>query len=690
MLGAKLGSNLDERGLKLVLALFFLALAVPTAVLIWQARSQLKWEAFHQQRLLAEDLAARIDARQIELLDVAEARSFADYRFLVVEGDPSANFLQRSPLSGFPVEAALPGLVGYFQVDAEGRFSTPLLPPEGIVPKTYGISVDEHQARLALERQIREVLSENKLVKSVPAERDITPVAMKDEDDADQQLSSALADSAEHEAAASRAAPTGSEYFDRAIAEQTAGDRSEDIPASDSRVGLTSEAQRAASGTANMQRTITPAGPTIARTKRKEQTAVAEPVRTDQLAESASNAGAPTPVTITTFESEIDPFEFSLLDSGHFVLYRTAWRDGQRFIQGAIIDQQPFLEDLIGAAFETSALSRTSDLIVAYGGEMLNAFGGAAANAYPNSRGDLNGALLYQTRLAAPLDSLGLTFSANQLPAGPGGRVLGWITLILALVFSAGFYALYRTGIAQIRLTRQQQDFVSAVSHELKTPLTSIRMYGEMLKQGWADAGKKQAYYEYIYDESERLSRLISNVLQLARLTRSDPQMNMRPVIVAEVMDLLRSKIESQVEQAGFELTFDRDPGAENATVELDTDCFVQIIINLVDNAIKFSANAEKKAIEIASRLHGKRSVVFSVRDYGPGIPKDEMRRIFKLFYRAENAASHVTAGTGIGLALVDQLTRAMDGTVDTVACKPGTEFQVSFRSTNSNPSSGI
>ena len=72
-----------------------------------------------------------------------------------------------------------------------------------------------------------------------------------------------------------------------------------------------------------------------------------------------------------------------------------------------------------------------------------------------------------------------------------------------------------------MRLARQQQDFVSAVSHELKTPLTSIRMYGEMLKAGWADDAKRQTYYDYIHGESERLSRLIENVLQLSRLTRS-------------------------------------------------------------------------------------------------------------------------------------------------------------------------
>ena len=134
----------------------------------------------------------------------------------------------------------------------------------------------------------------------------------------------------------------------------------------------------------------------------------------------------------------------------------------------------------------------------------------------------------------------------------------------------------------------QQQDFVASVSHELKTPLTSIRMYGEMLKEGWADEEKRQRYYEFIHDESERLSRLISNVLQLARISRNEPQFDMQPVGVAALMNNTESKISSQVERAGFELRFIQDESVNDATVSIDEDCFTQIIINLVDNAIKF------------------------------------------------------------------------------------------------------
>src|SRR5919106_4213016 len=120
MFRASLTTGLDRKRLRLWLTLFFLALAMPTGILIHQAYSQLKWEAFHQHRVLAEELAARIDGRFIQLINDEEARSFTDYAFLVVAGDPSANFVQRSPLSAYPGASAIPGLIGYFQVDPQG------------------------------------------------------------------------------------------------------------------------------------------------------------------------------------------------------------------------------------------------------------------------------------------------------------------------------------------------------------------------------------------------------------------------------------------------------------------------------------------------------------------------------------------------------------------------------------------
>jgi signal transduction histidine kinase len=319
-----------------------------------------------------------------------------------------------------------------------------------------------------------------------------------------------------------------------------------------------------------------------------------------------------------------------------------------------------------------------SDLIIAYHDEILRASSGLSGR-YQGNAEDLEGTLLYRGRFSAPLDSVGIIFSIRQLPPGPGARVLGWVTLLLAGVFVGGFYALYRLAMGQLRLARQQQDFVSAVSHELKTPLTSIRMYGEMLKEGWAGEDKRQQYYEYIHEESERLTRLISNVLQLASITRNEPKLAMRSMTAGELMDCIEARITSQVQRAGFEVLFDRDERAEDAAVMIDEDCFLQIVINLVDNAVKFSAAAGDRKIEIGSRLSGNGQFVFSVRDFGPGVPRNQMKKIFELFYRSESELTRETVGTGIGLAIVHQLSLAMNGSADVVNRDPGAEFRVSF-----------
>jgi signal transduction histidine kinase len=390
--------------------------------------------------------------------------------------------------------------------------------------------------------------------------------------------------------------------------------------------------------------------------------------------ESATPAQRP---PIRTFESEIDPFEVSRLAGGQIVLFRKAWRDGQRYTQGALIDPAPFLAGLIAAPFRDAALARTSDISVTWRGEPLAQFPGQTGRDYASQ--GLRGTPLYQTRLSAPLSDLGLAFSVTRLPLGPGAAVMAWVGAALALVLCGGVLALYRLGVRQIDLVRQQQDFVSAVSHELKTPLTSIRMYSEMLREGWVTEDKRQGYYGFIHDESERLSRLIANVLQLARMTRNGQHLELRPIACAELVDQARSKVSSRIEGAGFTLRLDCPTQVGTVLVRADPDAFAQILINLVDNAVKFSAKAKVKEVEIGCELLRSGGVRFRVRDYGPGVPRDQMKKVFRLFYRAEGALTRETLGTGIGLALVQGLAQAMGGTVDLINRDPGAEFRLTL-----------
>jgi signal transduction histidine kinase len=286
------------------------------------------------------------------------------------------------------------------------------------------------------------------------------------------------------------------------------------------------------------------------------------------------------------------------------------------------------------------------------------------------------GNLLLRESLSAPIEDLALIFSAAQLPTPPGSTTITWAAAIIALVLCGGFLVIYQTGMRQIQLAEQQQDFVSAVSHELKTPLTSIRMYGEILKAGWADEAKKRTYYDFIFSESERLTRLINNVLQLARLTRNEHPVDLADMKVNVLLDQVTSKVSSAIDSAGFALELQFEPSALDASVRVDADAFIQVMINLVDNALKFSASASHRTIQLRCRLKNS-SIEFSVRDFGPGVAKDQMKRIFRLFYRAENELTRETVGTGIGLALVRQLVDAMHGEVDLVNREPGAEFRV-------------
>ena len=485
MLGRSL-TGFSRSGLRIALGLFFLALAVPTAVLVRYAYGQLKWEAFHQHRVLAEELVSRIDAGLVNAVAREEARSFSDYAFLVVAGDPSANFLQRSVLSAYPVATTVPGLIGYFQIDEGGGFSTPLLPSPSTNVDSYGISASERSGRLAQQELLYSILSDNRLVHAqatpqTQAAFDQLKSAAPVRDKKVQQRQAVKVDDLELDAA-----------YEVQIAD------------------LADESMEAA----NLYRVEPEASAQPSeRRARKEQSALPEALSVSPSSAAASDETGLRGLRISTFESEIEPFEFSLLESGHLALFRRVWRDGQRYIQGALIDGQPFFGEVIESTFRNTALSQMSNLVVAHRGNVLTAFSGSSSRRYLSRAEELSGALLYRSRLSAPLDDIELILSVTQLPTGPGRGVIIWVSAILALVLSVGVGLMYRLGARQIDLARQQQDFVSAVSHELKTPLTSIRMYGEMLREGWATEERKMTYYDYIFHESERLSRLISNVL---------------------------------------------------------------------------------------------------------------------------------------------------------------------------------
>ena len=680
------------RRLKILLLAFFVALALPTSILVYQAYGQLKWEAFHQHQLLARELSLRIDARFQELIEREENRPITDYAFLNVTGTEQSAFLQRSPLSQFSLAFETPGLLGYFQVDSAGQLQTPTVPRENA--DDYGISADELRQRVDQENKLRAILGQNRLVTkpvespavaASPVTSEVEAPAMEMSssvevlEESAQELVEDLASSADEDDA------QGLSVFDRLNSPSKIASKEQKAEKSAGRVAdLKLDDRYQVVEQLEEEQQIESKKRRKDKSSRIETTVLPEAIVVDQLSNFASEPADSSGVLskqqvarIRTFESEVDSLEFSLLDSGHFVLFRRVWQDGQRYVQGLLFDQNQFVDNLVRNAYEESSLHSVSDLVLAHQGNLIQLFGASYSRDY-NVASAAGSELLYQTRLVAPFSDLELIYSLARLPIGAGGQIILWSAFVLGLVLVGGVFMLYRLGAGQIGLAHQQQDFVSAVSHELKTPLTSIRMYGEMLREGWADESRKKSYYDFIFNESERLSRLINNVLQLARLSRSEQVANLEPVSVAALMDDLSSRLESQLQQAGFSITIECDKVARTQTLNIDSDWFIQVMINLVDNAIKFSANAVKKSVDLRCQLQQGR-VVFSVRDYGPGIAKDQMKKIFKLFYRSENELTRETVGTGIGLSLVQQLASAMQAEVDVLNRDPGAEFRVGF-----------
>lgn len=722
---------------------FLFALGVPATVLVYYSLSELKWETFHQQRALALELTDRINFQINRWVQVEEQRPYSDYQFLVVSGDPAANYFQPSPLSSLDLQESLPGTIGYFQVGVDGEFSSPVLPASYIDAARYGISRQEYARREKLRQRILQILLDNQLLQTQQMPMSPEPLVTRRRASSDigsgsstgvsydlareqvetrpQAVTEFLTDSTPDDVLdivpmSARQA----QHFDLGLQEEkpddghnnsglnnsgsaekpaAAFDNLRQLQAVESSAIRDKQLLRDLDIDSKLQEAVVrkqlsePFSPPAeySRSARKEQTLIPEPERKKQnQSESESDASdnasfntatlntAPASLPrVTMFESEIDPFEFSPLNSGHLVFYRKVLREGALIIQGLVLDRELFLQQAVGREYRETLLSNIADLIVAYRGSSMAIFQGERSYTHRLPEEGISGDLLHQSRLTAPFNDIEVLLSINQLPDGPGARVVRWAAIVMALVLALGTWLLYRLGLRQMRLAQQQQDFVSAVSHELKTPLTSIRMYGEMLREGWADEAKKRQYYDYIYDESERLSRLIANVLQLARVNRNELDVRVKSVSLGELVDNLRSKLHSQIERSGFEFEIDFDTGNANHYVRVDSDALLQIFINLVDNALKFSAKTDTKKITLTVRPEGDSEALFALRDFGPGIDKQHLSKIFDLFYRAENELTRETVGTGIGLALVNQLVRSMQGRLEVHNREQGAEFSI-------------
>jgi len=256
----------------------------------------------------------------------------------------------------------------------------------------------------------------------------------------------------------------------------------------------------------------------------------------------------------------------------------------------------------------------------------------------------------------------------------------GMAALVLALIGLASYF--YRESTREMREAAERVSFVNQVSHELKTPLTNIRMYAELLEQSLPDDNSKATQQlGVIVSESQRLSRLIGNVLTFAR--KQNDKLALHPTAgnVDQCIQFVLDHFKATFESKGVKTVFTRGAGAK---VQFDRDALEQILGNLFSNVEKYAAGGG--LLEVASRQEGSTTSIV-ISDRGPGIPRGQEEKIFEPFHRLSNKLSDGVTGTGIGLTIARELARKHGGDLKAVASDTGARFELQLQAPPSTSS---
>ncbi len=237
------------------------------------------------------------------------------------------------------------------------------------------------------------------------------------------------------------------------------------------------------------------------------------------------------------------------------------------------------------------------------------------------------------------------------------------ISLIIAWfcsIFAAIAVAVVLRGV--ISLSERRASFVSAVTHELRTPLTTFRMYAEMLSEGMVvNKEQQQTYLDTLRVEADRLSHLVDNVLQYARLERGAQVKRRELVELGELRRHCEGRLAERTAQAEMKLVSESANADAKCIVNTDPTAVEQILFNLVDNACKYAGAATEKSISVTWTVD-RRHARIRVRDHGPGISADQARKLFKPFSKSDQEAAQSAPGIGLGLALCHRLAADLGG----------------------------
>jgi len=626
--------------LTISLLIFCLALSIPLAYFVIRTYRGLEQEEVATLSYFAETLFDEMERALASIVQREEGRAVDEYNITVLpsgqadaHGQPTP-----SPLSQLSREIYI---LGYFQNNPDGSFQTPLVEGGSRIPPDRLKLVQELKQANEIFNQKRVTVTDR--IRPQPADmlaekEDTRQKGFADKYIAPSKNQRAKAFLGQKEKRLEQI--TINQAMN--IAKQDQSKMASSVPAAPE------EEDRKTSRYRTMDRS---AGNVVVSKKGALQESYSEgSVDFMEPAPSADRDDA------VGFQVEVAPLQAVFLSDSQIFIFRRIMINSQIYRQGFVLLVKPFLDYLANTYFSTQPMAQFTglQLSVMDQGRETESFNAGVVIHRPNFTLDRG--------FPSPFGFLKATLTCDEIPRATGRRTLAIMLIVLTVIVLLGLFAIYQSARTIVDLSERRSQFVSSVTHELKTPLTNIRMYIEMLEQGIArNPEREQEYFKILDSEGARLSRLINNVLELSKLEKNQRQIDLRKGSFDEVVAEVQTVMAEKLKQEGFSLIVEP---IRIQPFNYDREVMIQVLINLIENSLKFCKTADKKEIRI--RTHEENGTVkIMVSDTGPGIPKHALKKIFNDFYRVDNSLTRTTRGTGIGLALVKKFANLMGGTVN-------------------------
>jgi len=625
--------------LKLLIIIFSMALSVPLIFFVLKTYRGLEQEEVATLRFFTEALFDEMEQALAILVQREEGRAIDEYNYYWSPTGhlPGDHKDSRSPLSFAPQEEFI---LGYFQNNPDGSFQTPMVESTKEVPKNRSqlVSQLEDANTVFNQKRIRTTDGIQPSPAKVIAKKEIpkTPgLADKYLDLSRTQKPRAYLGQKE------KRVETITVGQALNISKQV---QEESLPSSGAeQAGRSTSIRRSAAGKGSAAEPLA------------EQTRIDHEQPMEAAADRSSSFTVSGVKEAGGFRVEVAPLQSVFLDEDQIFIFRRIMINNQIYRQGFILQTKAFLDHLAVKYFAAQPMARYTNLrlqVLDQGRIAGVVQAGAAAN---------GASFVFNRNFPAPFSFLEAMLSCDQIPQSAGRRTLNVMIIILVSVVLMGLFAIYQSAAALVDLSERRSQFVSSVTHELKTPLTNIRMYIEMLEQGIArNEEREQEYFQILDAEGARLSRLVNNVLELAKFEKKQRFVDLQTGTFEEVIREVQRVMQAKLDNEGYHLEIEF---GKIRPFKYDREAMIQVLINLIENSMKFGKTATRKQISVRVD-QDDRWVKIMVCDNGPGIPRYALKKVFDEFYRVDNSLTRTTRGTGIGLALVKKFIALMGGNV--------------------------